>query len=218
MTNSTIVKTIDIKCFNNGSATLTTPDLHLEGENLASLIKVDFSETTYKDAEKYIDIVNGKYQARHRLGTAEVVEYALDYKDTVPGTMIITPIAAIGEQKVKYKCNYNLTITRLPDVTTEIRPDDVGDYLISLQRAIDDRLEKRVADDDSTYVYAYDKNGQKQINADELGGSSAEKVAVDTSEFNNLLSQNADTLQKALNELDQAVKPIDALDIINLFK
>lgn len=212
-----IQKTIEIQCFDNGTATLKTEALHLEGENLASLIRVDFSETAYKDAEKYLEIINGKYQARHSLGTDEVVEYVLDYKDTVPGVMIITPFAAVGDQKVKYKCNYNLTITKLPDVTTINRPDDVGDYLISLQRAIDDRLIKQTTDDDSTYVYAYDKDGQKQINADELGGS-AEKVAVDTSGFNNLLSEDADTVQKALNELDQAVKPIDVLDILNLFK
>ena len=49
------------------------------------------------------------------------------------------------------------------------------------------------------------------------GVSVANAVTVEASNFSNLLSTNATNVQKALDELDQAVKNIDGVDILNLF-
>lgn len=208
-------KLIKIKCFDDGTAKLTTSALHIEGENLASAIQLDFSETAFKSATKFVDIINGKYKARYELGDAEIVEHDLSYEDTTPGCMVITPFIFDGMSKAKYKPNFSVQITRQPDVTTENKPN-TGDYLLELREMIYDRLEKGSTDTENTYIYAYDKSGQKQLSVDEFGGR-ADAVSVSTENFTNLLSKEADTVQKALDELDKSTEAIDLESITNLF-
>ena len=59
------MKKINIQCYDNGRATLKTKDIHIESENIASIIEVDFSQVEYKDYQKGLDIESGSYLLRY---------------------------------------------------------------------------------------------------------------------------------------------------------
>ena len=131
------MKKITVKCYNEGYATVTTSDFHIENENNATQLEIDFSETTYKDKEKWVDLVmSDGTSLRYDLGLAEIVTLDLDYATTVKGFMTITPIIYDGLEKHKYKTNAKVMIYEQPEAGSSeavIRDD----YIFQLKLQVD---------------------------------------------------------------------------------
>lgn len=110
------MKEITITCKDGGKAKVKTEDIHLNRENSATKVVLDFSETEYADKPKWLDIVSGSGEAfRYDLGDDEKPELELKYENTLSGRVTFTPFIYDGSIKVKYKTNYDIVIKDQPE-------------------------------------------------------------------------------------------------------
>ncbi len=142
------MKKINIQCYDNGRATLNTKDVHIESENIASIIEVDFSQIEYKDYQKGIDIQSGSYLLRYFLGNDEVVFKELTYENTLPGELVITPFVfdEVNDRKVRYLTDYSVIIHKRRSIASQDVPDNVDLILEEIQRFIEETTDKLVVD------------------------------------------------------------------------
>ncbi len=120
------MKKINIQCYDNGRATLKTKDIHIESENIASVIEVDFSQVEYKDYQKGVDIQSGSYLLRYFLGNDEVVFKELTYENTLPGELVITPFVfdEVNDRKVRYLTDNSVIINKRESIASQDVPDN----------------------------------------------------------------------------------------------
>lgn len=138
------MKNITVTVYKNGTAKMTSEDLHIDIENNASKLTIDFTDIAedYPDIGKWVDIItsdNGAY--RYDLGTDIIVSMDLRYENTVKGSVIITPFIYDGVSvKVKFVNRNILTIYNQPEAgDVEIAERD--DYIFDLAERVK-RLEE----------------------------------------------------------------------------
>lgn len=136
------MKEINIACKANGLANMTTSDVHISNESLASKFIIDFSEITdYPGYNKWCDVVlsNGT-SLRYDLGVGidEIVELDLSYQITVPGVTIITPFLYDGiATKIKFKTDKTLVIYNQPEAGDQEAPER-DDFIFDLEKRLQD--------------------------------------------------------------------------------
>jgi|GEM_PF-2787776 len=131
------MKKITVKCYNEGYATVTTSDFHIDNENKATQLEIDFSGTTYKEKEKWVDLImSDGTSLRYDLGTAEIVTHELVYATSIKGFMTITPFIYDGLEKHKYKTNTKVMIYEQHEAGSSeaIQRDD---YIFQLKLQVD---------------------------------------------------------------------------------
>jgi len=130
------MKLINIKCFDNGSAELTTSDLHISSENKASKLVIDFSETIYQNSSKWVDLIlsNGT-SLRYELGNSSIVEHELLDEETIAGVLKITPFVIENDRKIKYIPNYDVIIKKQPDAGDNEAPQR-DDYIFNVVKNV----------------------------------------------------------------------------------
>lgn len=111
-------KIVSIVCYNDSTAKLTTNDLHIEGEHLASELVIDFSNTVYKNHEKRVEIFSSDGYHRYRFDEDikynEVVTLDIEKYMLTKGELIVYPYVYDNEthKKVKYIPNESLIVTK----------------------------------------------------------------------------------------------------------
>ena len=143
------MKKINIQCYDNGRATLKTKDVHIESENIASIIEVDFSQTEYKNYQKGLDIKSGSYLLRYFLGNDEIVFKELTYENTLPGELVITPFVfdEVNDRKVRYLTDYSVIIHKRTSIASLDVPDNFDVILEEIKRFLEgETTDKLVVD------------------------------------------------------------------------
>ena len=142
------MKKINIQCYDNGRATLKTKDVHIESENIASVIEIDFSQTEYKNCQKGVDIESGSYLLRYLLGNDEVVFKELTYENTLPGELVITPFVfdEVNDRKVRYLTDYSAIIHKRRSIASQDAPDNVDLILEEISTFLKETTDKIVVD------------------------------------------------------------------------
>lgn len=142
------MKKINIQCYDNGRATLKTKDIHIESENMASIIEVDFSQTEYKNYQKGVDIQSGSYLLRYLLGNDEVVFKELTYENTLPGELVITPFVfdEVNDRKVRYLTDNSVIIHKRRSIASQDVPDNADLILEEIKEFLKDTTDKLVVD------------------------------------------------------------------------
>jgi hypothetical protein len=132
------MKKITVKCYNEGYATLTTSDFHIENENNATQLEIDYSGTTLKDKEKWVDLImSDGTSLRYDLGFDEIVLLSLEYPTTIKGFMTITPMIYDGLEKHKFKTNAKVMIYEQPEAgSSEAIARD--DFIFQLKLQVDE--------------------------------------------------------------------------------
>lgn len=131
------MKKITIKCHDTGYATVTTSALHVENENKATQLEIDYSGTIHKDKAKWVDLImSDGTSLRYDLGSDEKVTLDLDYAATIQGFMTITPIIYDGIIKQKYITNTKIMIYEQPEAGSSdaIQRDD---FIFQLKVQVD---------------------------------------------------------------------------------
>lgn len=142
------MKKINIQCYDNGRASLKTKDVHIESENIASIIEVDFSQVEYKNYQKGLDIESGSYLLRYFLGNDEVVFKELTYENTLPGELVITPFVfdEVNDRKVRYLTDNSVIIHKRRSVASQDAPDNVDLMLEEIKKFLEETTDKLVVD------------------------------------------------------------------------
>jgi len=115
------MREILLVCYKNGIADVSTEDYHISQENLASVVKIDFSKLgeTYKDHRKWCDVIasNGS-SFRLDLGEEDKVEFELTSSMTIEGELLLRPFITDEdlETKIKFVPNQSVIIKRLSDI------------------------------------------------------------------------------------------------------
>lgn len=142
------MKKINIQCYDNGRASLKTKDIHIESENIASIIEVDFSQVEYKNYQKGLDIESGSYLLRYFLGNDEVVFKELTYENTLPGELVITPFVfdEVNDRKVRYLTDNSVIIHKRRSVASQDVPDNADLILEEVKKFLEETTDKLVVD------------------------------------------------------------------------
>lgn len=135
------MKEIAIKCYSSGRAKVRTKDVHVENENLATQIKIDFTETGYENYEKGVDLKTKQNLLRYFLGRDPVVIKELEYENTIWGEMVITPFVFSEENnlKARYLTDYSITIQRRDSLAGGAHGS--GDAIIELKNILQLHIE-----------------------------------------------------------------------------
>lgn len=138
------MKKINVVCFDRGIATVTTADINIDNEHKATTLEIDFSNTSYPEHIKWVDLIlsNGT-SLRYELGETPVVTLELTYELTIKGEMIITPFLYDGLRKIKYKTDSTIIIHEQKEAGTSnvVFRDD---YIFQLEQRVQ-ALELKVA-------------------------------------------------------------------------
>ena len=132
------MKQINIVCHAKGTANVTTEDIHISNEDLASKIVIDFSELSeYTETNKWLDIKLGDGTSlRQDMGTGDIVELEMDQEITIPGVMILSPFIWDGlPPKIKFRPDKNIVIHYQPE-SGEAGVILRDDYIASLEARI----------------------------------------------------------------------------------
>lgn len=131
------MKEINVTCYDSGRASVEVSDLHINNENYASVIKINFTNTEQLGVNKWVDLVaKDGTSLRYDLGVDDEVEVDMSYPSTIPGELIITPFVYDGVKKVKYVPNRNIVIRNQEEAGDEaaILRDD---YIFDLKQQVD---------------------------------------------------------------------------------
>lgn len=191
------MKLINIKCFDNGSAELTTSDLHISSENKASKLVIDFSETIYQNSSKWVDLIlsNGT-SLRYELGNSSIVEHELLDEETIAGVLKITPFVIEDDRKIKYIPNYDVIIKKQPDAGDNEAPQR-DDYIFNVVK----NVTSHIADNNNPHNVTKEQIGLGNVN----NTSDADKP-ISTATLNELNKKISLTEKGSAN----GVAPLDA--------
>lgn len=192
------MKKINIQCYDNGRASLKTKDIHIESENIASIIEVDFSQVEYKDYQKGLDIESGSYLLRYFLGNDEVVFKELTYENTLPGELVITPFVfdEVNDRKVRYLTDNSVIIHKRRSIASQDVPDNFDLILEEMSNLLEETTDK-IGQKVDTHIE----------DLDNPHGVTAEQV--DTYIKTTIDLKDANTLQEAKDYTDSQVKTDD---------
>lgn len=141
------MKTINVVCKKTGIANVTTSDVPISNESKATKLVIDFSDLTENTGmDKWVDLIMADGTSlRYALGVGvnEIVEKELDYPESVPGPMIITPFMYDGLQtKIKFRTDKTIRIYKQAEAGT-LEAIDRDDYIFELNSKVT-TLEGRV--------------------------------------------------------------------------
>lgn len=110
------MKSIDIVCFDDSRASLTTSDLHISDEHDASVVTIDFEQIEEEGVllHKWCDVVlSDGTSLRYELGDESVVSFELSSALTVPGLVVFTPfVVSESGMKMKFVPDSSVVIKR----------------------------------------------------------------------------------------------------------
>jgi hypothetical protein len=145
-------KKITVVCYDTGLALVNTEDFNIHNENNASVIEIDFSNTSYQGENKWVDLVLADGTSlRYDLGIEDVVEAPLTYATTVPGQMIVTPFIYDGVNKIKYKSDQTVLIYEQEEAGDEAAVER-DDYIADLEKRVKE-LEDKVPEEDAPVTW-----------------------------------------------------------------
>ena len=134
------MKEINIICNANGTADLTTSSIHIDNENNASKLIIDFSNVpSCIGLDKWVDLIlPNDTSLRYDLGNDDIVELSLENFLTVKGYVTVTPFAldTLNDIKIKFYPNKKLKIFYQAEVGEKIIAER-DDYIASLVARIE---------------------------------------------------------------------------------
>jgi len=158
------MKSINIICYDTGRASIESSDLHINNENNASRMTIDFTNTEQLGVNKWVDLVaKDGTSLRYDLGLDDTVILDLTYPSTIAGELIITPFVYDGLNKIKYIPSHNVVIRNQAEAgTVDVILRD--DFIFDLEQRVV-ALEEEVQDMDVNIIssVALDVNVQDQV-------------------------------------------------------
>lgn len=141
------MKEIQVICKKTGIANITTNDVPVSNESKATKLVIDFSDLTDNPGmNKWVDLIMADGTSlRYDLGVGvdEIVEKELDYPESIPGPMTITPFMYDGvPPKIKFRTDKTIRIYRQEEAGT-LEAIERDDYIFELNSKVTS-LEERI--------------------------------------------------------------------------